>query len=143
MMADDLERKKSMDALDRFLFGEIFQESNKIVKDHCLNPRNLGVIQDADAQAIVTGPCGDTMEIYLKISDDTIRRATFMTDGCGYTIACGSVATEMLVGTKVGDAFQIDQHEIEKRLGGLPEDYRHCALLTANTIQKALTDFGQ
>jgi len=136
-MANKIGRDKERDALNRFLFGEIFQESNETVKDHCLNPRNLGVIVDADAQARITGPCGDTMEIYLKISDNVIRNAAFMTDGCGYTIACGSVATELLIGSKVDDALKIDQKKIEEYLGGLPEDYRHCALLTANTIQKA------
>ena len=132
-----------MSALDKFLFGDMLKTANEIVREHLLNPRNLGMIADADAQAIITGPCGDTMEIYLKISDDIIQRAGFMTDGCGYTIVCGSAATEMLIGCKVEDALKIKQHEIEKCLGGLPEDNRHCALLTANTIQKALTDFSQ
>ena len=142
-MVDREKQKNNISALDKFLFGEMLRESNEVARDHCLNPRNLGVINDADAQAIVTGPCGDTMEIYLKISDDMIQRAMFMTDGCGYTIACGSAATEMLSGSKVDAAFKIDQTAIEERLGGLPEDHRHCALLTANTIQKALTDFSQ
>ena len=111
-MANKTGRDKEPDALNRFLFGEILEESNEIVKDHCLNPRNLGVIVDADAQARITGPCGDTMEIHLKISGNVIRGATFMTDGCGYTIACGSMATEMLIGSRVKDAIKIDQHKI-------------------------------
>jgi nitrogen fixation protein NifU and related proteins len=136
-MMDQSKQENMMNALDKFLFGEVLREANETARDHCLNPRNLGAIADSDAQAIITGPCGDTMEIYLKISDDTIQRAGFMTDGCGYTIACGSIATEMLIGSKVSDALKIDQHKIEERLGGLPEEYRHCALLTANTIRKA------
>jgi len=142
-MREGARQKNKMTALDKFLFGEMLWEASEVARNYCLNPRNLGVLGDADAQAVITGPCGDTMEIYLKISDDTIQHAEFMTDGCGYTIACGSVATEMLIGSKVDDAFKIDQKKIEERLGGLPKDYRHCALLTANTIQKALTDFSQ
>ena len=140
-MANKNGRDKERDALNRFLFGEMPQESNETVRDHCLNPRNLRMIGDADAHARITGPCGDTMEIYLKVSGNVIRDATFITDGCGYIIACGSAATELLIGSKIEDAIKIDQHKIEEHLGGLPEDYRHCALLTANTIQKAIEDY--
>ncbi|MCK4353897.1 MAG: iron-sulfur cluster assembly scaffold protein, partial [Dehalococcoidia bacterium] len=55
--------------------------------DHFLNPRNLGQIESPDGFGRVTGPCGDTMEIYLKVNGGRITNATFWTDGCGPSIA--------------------------------------------------------
>lgn len=141
-MTDKATPKNKITEIDQLLFGEMLREASQVAKDHCLNPRNLGVIADADAQAIIIGPCGDTMEIFLKISDDTIQHASFMTDGCGYTIVCGSIATEILIGRKIEDALKIDQETIEEKIGGLPDDHRHCALLTANTIHHALLDLS-
>jgi len=67
--------------------GDTFSE---IVVDHATNSRNVGSIQDADAHSSVLGPCGENMEVWLKVRDDRIKQITFWTDGCGATIACGS-----------------------------------------------------
>jgi nitrogen fixation NifU-like protein len=108
--------------------------------DHFLNPRNLGEIQAPAGFGRVTGPCGDTMEIYLKVNDGVIVNAKFMTDGCGTTIASGSMVTELVKGKSVSKALGITQQDILDALGGLPEESLHCALLAANTLKEAIKD---
>jgi nitrogen fixation NifU-like protein len=114
---------------------------SEIVIDHALNPRNLGILQDADGFARVTGSCGDTMEVWLKINSDMIIDISFMTDGCGTSIASGSMMTELAKGKSVSAAVQIGQQDVLDVLGGLPEDSQHCALLAANTLKAAIRDY--
>jgi len=108
---------------------------------HFLNPRNLGRSQAADGFGSVTGPCGDTMEIYLVVKDGGIADATFWTDGCGPSIASGSMATELAKGKSIADAMKIGQDDIINALGGLPEESLHCALLAVNTLREAIRDY--
>jgi nitrogen fixation NifU-like protein len=109
--------------------------------DHFLNPRNLGKIAAPDGFGRITGPCGDTMEIYLKVRDGRVMNATFWTDGCGTSIASGSMVTELTKGKSVLEAQKITQQDILDALGGLPEDSLHCALLAANTLKEAIKDY--
>jgi len=81
------------------------------------------------------------MEIRLKAKDGRITDATFWTDGCSTTAACGSMATETIKGKDIAQALAINQNDILKALGGLPEDNRHCALLAANTVKAAVQDY--
>ncbi len=109
--------------------------------DHSMNPRNVGDIENADGFAKVTGPCGDTMQIWLKVKDNTISDARFLTDGCGTTIAAGSMVTEMARGKKVAQVQKISQQDVLSALGGLPEESEHCALLAANTLKEAVKNY--
>lgn len=109
--------------------------------DHFLNPRNLGEIPAPDGFARVTGPCGDTMEIYLKVRDSRVINASFWTDGCGPSIASGSMVTEMARRMNVSEAQRISQHDVLAALGGLPEESQHCALLAANTLKEAIKNY--
>ncbi|MBN2099621.1 MAG: iron-sulfur cluster assembly scaffold protein [Dehalococcoidia bacterium] len=114
---------------------------SKTAVDHMRNPRNVGLISNADGQASITGPCGDTMEIWLRVNDGIIERALFWTDGCGPSIAAGSMVTELARGKKVGEAFRITQQDVLEALGELPEESVHCALLAANTMKEAVKDY--
>jgi nitrogen fixation NifU-like protein len=114
---------------------------SETVIDHAMNPRNVGVMQDADGFARVTGPCGDTMEIWLKVSDDTIINASFMTDGCGTSIASGSMVTEMAKSKRISNVQKTKPQDVLDALGGLPEESEHCALLAANTLKAAIRDY--
>jgi len=114
---------------------------SEIVVDHALNPRNVGKIEDADGFARITGPCGDTMEIWLRVRNDIITETTFMTDGCGTTIVAGSMVTELARGKSTGQALAIGQQDVLDALGGLPEENQHCALLAANTLKEAIKDY--
>ena len=109
--------------------------------DHAMNPRNVGDMEEADGLAKVTGSCGDTIEMWLRVKDGTIADVTFMTDGCGTSIASGSMVTEMVRGKSVSEARRISQQDVLSALGGLPEESEHCALLAADTLKEALKDY--
>ena len=129
------------DELEKQIMAAMREIYTETVIDHAMNPKNAGKIAHADGFGRITGPCGDTMEIWLKVNNGTIAGATFSTDGCSATVACGSIATEMIKGEDVAQALAIGQDDILKALGGLPEDSRHCALLAANTIKAAVKDY--
>ena len=109
--------------------------------DHFLNPRNLAGIPAPDGSARTTGPCGDTMEIRLRVGDGRVLNVSFWTDGCGPSIASGSMVTELIKGKSVLEAQKITQQDVLDALGGLPEESLHCALLAANTLKEAIKDY--
>lgn len=127
------------------LQNKVLAEARKVysetVIDHAMNPRNLGVLPDDDGYARTTGSCGDTMEIWIKVRQDTITKAHFMTDGCATTIASGSMVTTMVIGKTLGEARQISQQDILNALDGLPEENRHCALLASDTLKAAIREY--
>jgi len=125
-------------ALEESVIADMRKYYTETVIDHFLNPRNVGEIQNADGFGRVTGPCGDTMEIWLKIKNGTVAEANFLTDGCGTTIVSGSIVTELVKGKTIPQALKINQEDVLDALGGLPEDSVHCALLAANTLREAL-----
>ncbi len=110
------------------------------VTEHMRNPRHWGIMCHSDGYAKITGACGDTMEISLNAKDNIIVKCTFDTDGCGATVACGSMVAEMATGKPLNLARQIDQNMILDYCGGLPEGNVHCALLAANTLKRAIDD---
>ena len=114
---------------------------SQTVTDHAMNPRNVGNTEAADGYASVTGPCGDTMDIWLKVKDDTIVKTTFITDGCGTTIAAGSMVTELAKDRSISQALITSQEDVLSALEGLPEKSKHCALLAANTLKAAAKDY--
>jgi len=120
------------------LQAQIIEDAKKIysekVIERWLQPRNMGKIEEPHGFGRVTGPCGDTMEIFLRIRNDRLIEATFLTDGCVTTLASGSMATELAMGKTVHEAFRINQQMILDNLGGLPEESEHCALLASNTL---------
>jgi len=111
------------------------------VVNRWLHPKNIGKMEDPDGLGCITGPCGDTMEISLKIKNDIIMDATFMTDGCGTSIASGSMAADLSTGKDIREAMEISQEVVLDALGGLPEDNEHCALLASNTLKEAIRDY--
>lgn len=112
------------------------------VLEQARNPENLGRMEAPDAHAIITGWCGDTMEIYLRLNGNTIQEATFLTDGCGPSVACGSMLTTMVQGMALNAANRIDPADLILALDGLPEESAHCAELAVNTLRQAI-DNGQ
>jgi nitrogen fixation NifU-like protein len=110
--------------------------------DHFRNPRNVGVIEDADGVGEVGNPlCGDMMTIYLKISDDHIDDIKFQTFGCGSAIAVSSMLTEIAKGKSIEEAKQITNKDVAKALEGLPKNKLHCSNLGADALQLALKDY--
>jgi nitrogen fixation NifU-like protein len=114
---------------------------SEAVVEYSMNPRNLGEVEDANGFGRITGPCGDTMSIWLKVDCDAIVNAGFITDGCGTTLASGSMVTEMAKGKSIAEAQRISQQDILNALGGLPSENEHCALLAENTLKEAIKDY--
>jgi nitrogen fixation NifU-like protein len=102
------------------------------------DPKNLGRMNAPDAYGIVQGWCGDTMEIYLRLDEECIREATFVTDGCGPSVACGNALTSMVQGMSLKEADEIRPQDLLAALDGLPEENAHCAELAVNTLREAI-----
>jgi nitrogen fixation NifU-like protein len=131
----------SFKGLEQSIMEDMKRVYSEKTIDHFLNPRNLGEVPAPDGFGKIIGPCGDTMEIYLKVGDGKVMNASFWTDGCGPSIASGSMVTELAKGKSVLEAQKITQQDILDALGGLPEDSLHCALLAANTLKEAIKDY--
>jgi nitrogen fixation NifU-like protein len=121
---------------------EIIEQEQAIYSDRVIeeahNPRNLGRMPEPDARGLVCGWCGDTMEIYLRLNGERIDEATFMTDGCGATLACGSMLTQIVTGMLMEEAGDIRPEDLLNALDGLPEENVHCAELAVSTLQNAI-----
>ena len=112
------------------------------VMDHFMNPRNVGIIENADGVGEVgNAKCGDIMKIYLKIENDTIADVKFETFGCGSAIASSSMATEMIKGKSIQDAMQLTNKAVAEALDGLPLHKMHCSVLAEEAIKNALKDY--
>ncbi len=131
-MNEEVEKKYILDMVGKY---------SETVMDHARNPRNVGNIAKCDGFGQDEGECGDTLAIWLSVEKNRISNATFWTDGCGTSIACGSMVTELAKNNSVDEALRISPEIILKALGGLPEDHVHCAVLAANTLKKALDNY--
>lgn len=112
------------------------------VMDHFANPRNVGVLADANAVGQVgNAKCGDIMKIYMKIEDNIIKDVSFMTFGCGAAIATSSMATELVKGKTVEEALTLTNKAVMDALDGLPPVKVHCSLLAEEAIKAAIYDY--
>ena len=115
---------------------------SKTVMDHFRNPRNVGVIENADGVGEVgNAKCGDIMKIYLKIEDNIINEVKFETFGCGSAIASSSMATELIKGKHVDEALSLTNKAVAEALEGLPAHKMHCSVLAEEAIKNALDDY--
>ena len=112
------------------------------VMDHFLHPRNVGVIEDANAVGEVgNAKCGDIMKMYLKIKDDIVEDVKFETFGCGSAIASSSMATEMIKGKPLSEVKNLTNKAVTEALDGLPAHKIHCSVLAEEAIHSALEDY--
>ena len=132
---------------DRFmkdLQQRMIEEARAVYSDTVVrefsNPKNVGRLSKPEAHATVKGWCGDTMEISLRLSGEKIEEAGFMTDGCGPTVACGSMLTTMVQNMSLKEARRIRPQQLIDALDGLPEESTHCADLAVKTLHKAISD---
>lgn len=104
-------------------------------------PLNFGSMLHASAHAQLTGPCGDNLQIWLKIDEDRIRKASFVSDGCQDSVICCSIAAHMAEGMRQEEAAALSPDSILTQAPPIRNDHRHCALLAANTIKKAIVAY--
>lgn len=114
---------------------------SEIVLDHCFNPRNWGMIPEPHGTGKGSRVCGDGLEIALRVKDDRVIDAKFFTEGCGPMLAAGSMATELVIGKTISEAFKITSGAINQALGGLPQESEHCADTAAEALGNALRDY--
>lgn len=115
---------------------------SETVMDHFRNPRNVGIIEDADGIGEVgNAKCGDIMKIYLKIENDIIADVKFETFGCGSAIASSSMATELIKGKPLSDALTLTNKAVAEALDGLPAHKLHCSVLAEEAIKAAIKDY--
>ncbi|MCL4369106.1 MAG: Fe-S cluster assembly scaffold protein NifU [Actinobacteria bacterium] len=112
------------------------------VMEHFRNPRNMGVIEDADGVGEVGNPtCGDMMRITIKVKDNILEDVKFQTLGCGAAVATSSIVTEMAKGKTLDEAVEISNKAVAEELGGLPPNKMHCSNLAADGLHKAIDDY--
>ncbi|HNS14064.1 MAG TPA: iron-sulfur cluster assembly scaffold protein [Syntrophorhabdaceae bacterium] len=133
------------DNLDEFLkelqdkiFDDTIRDYGQKAFDRWRNPLHMHPMENPDGYGRITGPCGDTMEIFLRFEKGKVSKASFQTDGCGPSIVCGSLAAELALGKQPDEIRKITNETILETIGGLPEESRHCALLAANTLREAV-----
>ncbi len=116
---------------------------SEVLLDHFRNPRNVGVLEDANGVGEVGNEaCGDIMKLYIKVNEDgIIEDARFETFGCASAIASSSIATEMIKGKRVEDALDVSNKAIAEALGGLPKHKIHCSVLAVDALARAVADF--
>ena len=140
-MSSDEDFEKMVKDLQSKIEQDEEKKYSKTVINEYRNPNNFGVIEDPDAFGKIKGSCNDTMKISLRIEDWKVKSAYFWTDGCGASIACGSMLTKMVTGKTIDEILAITSKQLEDTLGGLPKEHRHCAVLTVNTLQEAIKNY--
>jgi nitrogen fixation NifU-like protein len=112
------------------------------VMEHFRRPRNMGEMENPDGIGKAGNPiCGDVMELYIKVRDNTIVDARFQTFGCGAAIATSSMVTEMVKGKSIDEALEISNRAVAEALGGLPPVKMHCSVLAEEALRSAIEDF--
>jgi nitrogen fixation NifU-like protein len=134
-----------LDDLVNDLQNRIFEEARaaygELGFNRWRNPLYAAVINDAYGCGCITGSCGDTMEIFLKVENHKVRNASFRTNGCGSSTICGSLAAEMAIDQTADELMDITGEKILEVLTVFPKEDEHCAFLAAAALQDALNDF--
>jgi len=142
-MSDDKDFEKLTRSLQKKIEHEEEKDYSKNVIKEYRTPSNFGSIKNPDASGKIKGPCGDTMKIDLKIKDDKISDIHFSTDGCGASIACGSMLSKMVIGKTIQEAYSITCKELIGELDGLSAEHNHCIVLAISTLQNAIKNYNR
>jgi len=121
---------------------DVWDDYTDKVMDHYENPRNVGVVQNANGTGVVGNPaCGDVMKLTIHVENDIITDIKFKTFGCGAAIATSSMVTEMVKGKKITEALNISNKTVAEALGGLPKIKLHCSVLAEDALKAAIDDY--
>ena len=138
-MTEDIE--KLIEEIQQKIKIDMEKAYSKIVINESRSPSNFGYLDDSDAVGEIKGPCSDTMKIALEIKNGRITNACFWTNGCGPTIACGSMLTKMIKGKYLREIKDISSLQLLEALEGLPVEHTHCSILAINTLHKAIKNY--
>ncbi|MHA1234572.1 MAG: iron-sulfur cluster assembly scaffold protein [Promethearchaeota archaeon] len=129
--------------LQKIINEEEIRDYNERIVELYHDPKNWGKPSEDEITVSKSyeGPCGDTMSFFLKIKNNNIEKANFLTDGCGASVATGCQTTLLIENKSVDDAEKIKAKDIDDALNGLPEDHKHCAELASRTLQLAIADY--
>ncbi len=129
--------------LQKMILEEEIRDYNERIVELYHDPKNWGKPSDDEITVSKSyeGPCGDTMSFFLKIKNNIIEKANFLTDGCGASVATGCQTTLLIENKSLDDAEKIKAEDIDASLNGLPEDHKHCAELAYRTLQLAIADY--
>jgi nitrogen fixation NifU-like protein len=115
---------------------------NPIVIDHFTHPRNMGEMDNPDGVGEATNPaCGDTMRLFIKVEENRVMDAKFLTFGCAAAIASSSITTEMIKGKTLEEILKISNQMVAEALGGLPPTKIHCSVLAEDALNAAVLDY--
>ncbi|MBY9008558.1 MAG: iron-sulfur cluster assembly scaffold protein [Candidatus Lokiarchaeota archaeon] len=134
---------KYIENLQNIIYEEEIKKYNERIVKLYHNPKNWGKPAESEISISKTyeGTCGDTMSFYLKIKNNIIEKANFLTDGCGASVATGCQTTLLIENKSLSDAQKLKPEDIEAALNGLPEDHKHCAELAIRTLKRAIEDY--
>jgi len=134
---------KFVEDIQKEIIEEAIKRYNKYIVELIQNPKNWGKPKSSEVSAwhAYEGTCGDTMQFFLKIENDIIKKANFITDGCGATVAAGCQTTIMIEGKPLEFAKSLKPIDIDNALGGLPDDHKHCAELAIKTLIRAIEKY--
>ena len=141
MTKDDFD--KFVEDLQKEIMEKELDDYNKTIVALFHNPQNWGKLPENETSVSQSykGPCGDTMEFYLNIEDGIVKKASFITDGCGASVATASQTTILIKGKSLEYAESLTPEDIDSALNGLPEDHKHCAELSVRTLKRALSKY--
>jgi len=128
--------------IEELIISDALKTFSETVLDHWMHPRNFHPMEDADRCVHVNGMCGDTIGLFIKLEDERIAAISFITDGCGTTVACASALTCLAQGLSVAEAAKLTGDDVVAYLGGLPEEKTETANLVANSLKRALEQAG-
>ena len=140
-MSENDDFEKMVTELQRKIEREEELTYSKTVIAEYRNPNNFRNMKSPDALGKVKGSCGDTVKITLSVENDIIKDACFWTDGCGASIACGNMLTNMIKGKTMEEASAITSTKLLENLDGLPKEQTHCATLAVSTLREAIKDY--
>ncbi|MBN2593790.1 MAG: iron-sulfur cluster assembly scaffold protein [Sedimentisphaerales bacterium] len=131
----------NIDEIAEKLQNALFAGYSKRLKEELFNTANAGAMENPDSHVRITGVCGDTIEMFLGIRDEKIDDVKFLTDGCGFTVACANYVARTAKGKSIEEAFGIEQDEVDRYFEGLPEEHKHCAKLAVITLRALLEKY--
>ncbi len=133
----------NIDEITKKLQDAIFTGYSPRLKEELFNAQNIGRIENPDSQVRITDVCGDTIEISLRMQDGKIQDIQFLTDGCGFTVACASYVARTSKGKSIEEALAIKPDDVDQYFEGLPEENKHCAKLAVMTLCALLEEYSK